>query len=68
MNGDENLVKVQVVRDDSGHWYVIPNELKDEFNSDSEDEDMCDSGGFDYKYSKYRTSGDLNLIQLWANV
>lgn len=68
MNGDENLVKVQAVQDDSGHWYVIPNELKDEFNSDSENWEMCDSGEFDTKYGEYMTGGDLNLIQLWANV
>lgn len=57
--------KVKAVQDDSCHWYVIPSELEEEFNQDSEDEDLVDSGDFDEKYGEYRTGGDLNLVQLY---
>ena len=60
------LIKVNAAQDDSGHWYVIPIELYDEFLKEGEIEDFVDSGGFDNKYGKYRTGGDLNLIQLYA--
>jgi hypothetical protein len=60
------FIKIKAVRDDSGHWYVIPNELWNSFFEDLMDIDMCDSGEFDEKYGKYMTGGDLNLVQLYA--
>jgi len=56
--------KVKAVQDDSCHWYVIPAELEEEFNKDVDesDEDL----DFDEKYGEYRTGGDLNLTQLYA--
>jgi hypothetical protein len=63
------MKKVKAVRDDSGHWYVIPNELRIiEFFKDLNNEDMVDSGQFDEKYGKYMTGGDLNLVQLYAEI
>jgi len=62
------MKKVQAVQDESSHWYVIPNELIDEFSDDQEDIKMIDSGKFDEKWGKYRTGGDLNLIQLYADI
>jgi hypothetical protein len=63
------MKKVKAVRDDSGHWYVIPNELCIiEFFKDLNNEDMVDSGQFDEKYGKYMTGGDLNLVQLYAEI
>jgi len=62
------LQKVKAVQDESGHWYVLPNDLLNSFYKDGEDEDFIDSGGFDDKYGEYRTGGDLNLIQLFAEV
>ena len=62
----ENLKKAKAVKDDSGHWYVIPAELEQYFNKDLEDEEMVDSGYFDVKYGEYRTGGDLNNVQLYA--
>ena len=59
---------VKAVHDDSGHWYVIPDELWDAFYEDLEDEEMGVSGEFDDKYGKYRTGGDLNNIQLYAEI
>ena len=59
------IVKVKAVKDDSGHWYIIPSELSDNFYNDLEDDGFL---GFDEKYGKYRTGGDLNLIQLYAYI
>ena len=62
------MEKVKAIQDESGHWYVIPNDLLDEFAEDEENESMVDSGKFDEKWDKYRTGGDLNLVQLWAEM
>ena len=62
------MIKVKAVSDESGHWYVIPNYLDDEFDKDVQDADFGDSGGFDDKYGKYRTGGALNNIQLYAEI
>ena len=63
-----NIKPVRAVQDDSSHWYVIPNDLAKDFYKDSENEDMCDSGEFGAKYDHYRTGGDLNITQLYAEV
>lgn len=62
------LQKVYATKDESGHWYIIPLELKHEFFGDETDEKMIDSGDFDFKWGKYRTGGDLNLKQLYAEI
>lgn len=62
-----NLTKVHAIRDDDGHWYVIPVELTVEFHNllngceRTEDE-------FIGKFSRYMTGGDLNNIQLYAEL
>ena len=62
------MYKVKVTQDESGHWYVLPNERLDRFHEDGEDEDFVDSGQFDDTYGKYRTGGDINLVQLYAEL
>jgi len=62
------IQKVKVTRDESGHWYVLPDGIYDEFVKDEENEDMIDSGEFDDKYEKYRTGGGINLVQLYAEI
>ena len=62
------MIPVHAVQDDSGHWYIIPEELSDEFDNDIQSESMSDNGTFDDKYGKYRTGGSLNSIQLYANI
>jgi len=62
------LKAVKAYQDESGHWYVIPNELEDDFLKDEQDEEFCDSGDFDAKYGQYMTGGALNLIQLYAEL
>lgn len=61
------MKKVKALEVD-GDWYIIPNEMYNQFNEDCEDEDLAESGEFDNKWGGYRTGGDLNLIQLWAEV
>jgi hypothetical protein len=64
--GDSKIQKVKATKDESGHWYVIPIEIMNEFEKDEQDEDFVDSGKFDDKYRRYRTGGGLNLVQLYA--
>ena len=61
------MIKVKALQDDSSHWYIIPNELVNQFRQDLENEDMIDYGEFDSKYNQYKTSGDLNNIQLYIS-
>lgn len=63
---ENKFLKVKAVQDDSGHWYLIPNKLCDEFHLDESNEEFCDSGGFSEKWGQYATGGDLNLVQLWV--
>lgn len=62
------LRPVHVTKDEDGHWFVIPIELKKEFNEDLYNENFIDSGKFDKKYGQYRIGGDLNLVQLYAKI
>lgn len=62
------MQKVRAIQDESGHWYVIPNHLVNDFYKDEKNESMIDSGKFDDKWGKYRTGGNLNLIQLYAEI
>jgi hypothetical protein len=62
------IQKVRATQDDSGHWYVIPEELSDSFYKDLENENFVDSGEFDIRYGEYMTGGDLNNIQLYADI
>lgn len=34
---ESKFIKVKPVKDESGHWYIIPNELIDDFYKDLED-------------------------------
>ena len=60
-----NLIKVKAVQDMSFHWYVIPEELYDDFLNISADDE---SEFFEEVYRKYRTGWDLNNIQLYADL
>ena len=62
------LQQAAAVQDNDGHWYVIPAYLERDFYKDLEDENMIDRGDFDDKYGSYMTGGDLNLVQLWAEL
>ena len=68
------LQKVRAMQDDSGHWYVFPDYLADEYKdsmnamyeTDFENYDLIQK--FEEKFSKYRTGGDLNNVQLFAEI
>ena len=62
------IEKVKAVQDNDSHWYIIPNHLIEEFESDLLNEDLEESGEFGEKYYQYRTNGDLNNIQLYAEI
>jgi hypothetical protein len=62
------MIRVYPTQDESGHWYVLPYDLKDEFSKDGEDEDFVDSGEFDSKWGQYMTGGALNLVPLYAEL
>ena len=53
---------VYVVSDDDGHWYLIPVALRLEFYN------TTDENEFNNKFAKYRTGGDINLVQLYAEL
>jgi hypothetical protein len=60
--------KVLAVQDQDSHWYVIPKELEQEFIGDDSELDEETFYRFDEKWGQYRTGGDLNLIQLYAEI
>ena len=57
--------KVKALTDESGHWYLIPNELADEFNNDLNASEEDTAHIFDHKWGKYMVNGDLNNVQLY---
>lgn len=73
VNADQLYEKVTARQDDSGHWYVIPDELNKRWNEleeimagesqlafeKAEDE-------FISEFSQYMTGGDLNNVQLYT--
>ena len=62
------LQKVKAVKDDDGHWYIIPNDLVKDFYEELEKGESDEWGKFNGIFSGYRTGGDLNLVQLYAEI
>jgi hypothetical protein len=69
--GAPNLIPVVATKDDSGHWYVIPANMAEEFSellniSIGESEKAQESEEqFIEKFSQYMTGGELNNTQLY---
>lgn len=63
---NKTFVPVVAVEDNDGHWYVINAVDKEDFFADLDDYELCESGEFDAIWGKFKTGGDLNLIQLYA--
>lgn len=63
-----SLQKVYATKDDSGHWYVIPAEMADDFYALLEKGDEVEYKAFEEKYGNYKTGGGLNNIQLYAEI
>ena len=61
---------VNVMKDDSGHWYIIPIGLVGQFQNFmvaiefDENQELIDN--FEAMFSEYRTGGDVNLVQLYV--
>lgn len=65
-----NLIKVVAVHCE-GVWYVIPSKMHKQFNKllEKATEDNYDKQEeFNEKFGAYRTGGDLNNIQLYAEI
>ncbi len=60
----EGMNRVVALRDESGHWYVIPKELQTDFDNLVYNEE--DEVEFTAKFSKYMTGGDINNVLLYA--
>lgn len=69
------LQKVTAVRDESCHWYVIPSDLTNQFyelselmNSENQTVFEQAEDKFISLFEQYRTGGDVNNIQLYAEI
>jgi hypothetical protein len=62
------IQKVRAVRDDSSHWYVIPEEQAEAFYHDIDTSRSLKFLDFDERWGKYRTGGDVNNVQLYADL
>lgn len=70
------MEQIKAVQDNDGHWYVIPCKegLPEKFDYllekleefDYDDDEL--NKEFDETFEQYRTGGDLNLIQLYAEI
>lgn len=60
-----DLIQVVAKQDESGHWYVIPKEMNVLFLTLLYDDP--DENKFIETFNKYRTGGDLNLVQMYAD-
>lgn len=66
------MIKVQLLQDESSHWYIVPNDEADVFSEMIDkmienDYDIDYINSFDNKFSKYRTGGSLNNYQLFLS-
>ncbi len=67
------MQKVKAIQDSDSHWYVIPNDLISEFTDldakiSNDDSEYDSQEIFSEKFEHYRTGGDLNNIQLYADI
>lgn len=67
------IQKVKAISDDDGHWYVVPDDLANEFRMllrriYADVDDYVLQNDFNAKFGRYRTGGDLNNIQLYAEL
>lgn len=70
MSERSNYIKAKALTDESGHWYVVPNEEEDLFRELQEranDGDHEAEQLFEETFSGYQTGGDLNNKQLYIH-
>lgn len=63
----EKLKKVYAMKDNDGHWFVIPAEMIDDFRRLRDGGEKIEDE-FIEKFSQYMTGGDLNNVQLYAEI
>lgn len=64
-----SIQKVIALQDGDSHWYVIPADQLESFRVIEEECDKIDDyEKFEESFGKYRTGGDLNIIQLYAEI
>ncbi len=64
----KKMQKVKAVKDQDGHWYVIPDSEMVPFYEMEENGEDDEWNSFNERFSEYRTGGDLNLVQLYAEI
>lgn len=68
----KTLQKVKAVQDESGHWYVIPHLMigifYDLLERSCDGNDFVAEEEFIGRFEKYSTGGDLNNVQLFAEL
>ena len=60
--------RVYVTKDDDGHDYIIPWELKDDFNTELENGYDDEFESFNEKFGDYMTGGDINETGLFIKI
>lgn len=74
INKRDGWIRVEVHQDDSGHWYVVPEDKMPEYrealtnigNQEEYSDTWYDAiNEFINKFSEYRTGGDLNNVALY---
>jgi len=63
------MQKVKAVKDGDGHWFVIPADQITAFHQMLESSELADDyEAFNDQFADYMTGGDLNLVQLYAEI
>lgn len=61
----KTLKKVAVAQDEDGNWYVMPDHLLFHFRMLIYEEQYKE---IERQFGKYKTGGEINLVQLWAEI
>lgn len=64
----DKLKPVAAVQDQDSHWYVIPANEMSVFYEMERIGESDEWESFNERFSQYRTGGDLNLVQLYAEI
>lgn len=62
--------RVYITQDNDGHNYVIPYELRGQFNELLEESNTSDMAQdiFNDMFSHFMTGGDVNLVELYQKI
>jgi len=62
----QKLKLANAVEDNDGHWYVIPAEMREEFDDLLENAEEDDYEQFNDRFGKYATGGALDCTDIYA--